>query len=121
MNDELPLPTLVLRPATDELDELLAGLQLLVLRHPVAASAAFATLVAEGRRYAATPEGQTLRARLGATPVARRLREALEIGTMNALDADPTGPLPSDLVELIFAAAMEAQPMMGGRKLWVGP
>src|SRR5580693_1180923 len=39
------------------LGEILRRAQLLLLKHPVAAQAAFAALIAEGRRFAATPEG----------------------------------------------------------------
>ena len=106
------LPTLALRAAEDELEPLLREAQLAILKHPVAAQAVYAALVAEGRRHAATAEGQELRRRLAASGLARRVREAVDLATLHALEPDPEGPYPSDYADLLFAAASGGRPLM---------
>jgi hypothetical protein len=114
VTDPHGLPIVAVAPPEDELDALLRDLQLAVLRHPVAAQAIFQTLVAEGRRYAATSEGQLLRTQLASSPLARRLHQAWDVGTLNALDPDPGGPYPTDFVDLVFAASTSGRPPLAG-------
>lgn len=99
------LPEIAVVHPHDELEQVLRAAQFVVLQHPVAAQAAFAALVAEGRRHASTPEGQARRARLGRSPLLRRVREAFEVGTFNLLEADPQGVLPSAYVDVVMLAA----------------
>ena len=106
------LPVLSLAPMEQSLTELFRRAQEVVLTHPVAAQAAWAALVAEGRRASLTPEGAALRRRLARSPLLPRLREVLDLSTFNALEADPTGPLPSDFVELLAAAMAEGRPLL---------
>ena len=106
------LPTLQITPVEDDLSDLISRAQELVLTHPVAAQAAWAALVAEGRRAAQSPEGAALRRRLATAPILPRLRELLELGTLNALESDPTGPLPSDFLELLFSVMAEGRPLL---------
>ena len=53
------LPTVQLAEADIQL-KLIRRMQAFVLKHPVAAKAAFAALVEEGLAFAETPEGQML-------------------------------------------------------------
>jgi hypothetical protein len=98
------LPRVVLRDPWDELERVLEAAQLAVLRHPVAAQAIFAALVAEGRRYAATAEGAARRERLARSGLLERVREAWEIGTFNMLEDSPS-VLPSAYVDTVMLAA----------------
>ncbi len=107
------LPELRLADAEAELDALLGDAQAAVLTHPVAAQALYSALVDEGRRVSATPEGQALRARLARSALARRWKEAWEVGTLNALHADTEGPYPADFGDLLFAAASSGKPFLG--------
>jgi hypothetical protein len=59
---------------TDRLQAALEAVSAGVARHPAACQAAFAALAAEGRRFAATPEGAELRARLGQSELIARAR-----------------------------------------------
>ena len=111
--DDEGLPELRLNDAEAELDVLLADLQAAVLTHPVAAQALYTALVAEGRRVAATPEGQQLRAGLAGSALARRGREAWEVGSLNALQPDAEGPFPAEFGDLLFAAALSGRPFLG--------
>src|SRR5580692_407187 len=62
-------------PAPDtELSAILRRAQLVLLKHPVAAQAAYAALIAEGRRFAATPEGAEWAAALAGSEELRRGR-----------------------------------------------
>lgn len=105
MNADEGLPVATLRPVDDELESALRAAQAVVLQHPVAAQAAWAALVAEGRRHAATGEGTALRERLSRSPMALRLKQAFEIGTFHMLDADPAGVLPATFADILLLAA----------------
>jgi hypothetical protein len=106
------LPVLRLAPVDEDLRDLFRGTQEAVLTHPVAAQALWATLVAEGRRASATPTGAALRRRLARSPLLPRLRETLELGSFNLLEADPAGPLPSDFLEVLSAVLAEGRPLL---------
>ncbi|MGE5185786.1 MAG: hypothetical protein ACM31C_27185 [Acidobacteriota bacterium] len=82
----------------DELAALLAELRWLVLKHPLAARSAVRALVAEGRRFAATDEGERWRRRLAGSELVRRGQVVWEAGTMNALDGE-AGTLPTELID----------------------
>jgi hypothetical protein len=97
------LPAVSIVAPEDALAGLLSEAQLVVLSHPVAAQAAFAALVAEGRRAAATPEGKARREQLAQSGLTRRLREAFELGSFNALEPDAEAIVPTDYVELLLA------------------
>jgi hypothetical protein len=86
-------------------EDLLRKAQLLLLRHPAAAQAAFSSLVAEGRRFAATPEGARWRDALAGSALVRRARLAWEKTTLGMLEESPAGLLPSTLIELLVAAS----------------
>ncbi|WP_437317531.1 hypothetical protein [Sorangium sp. So ce385] len=79
--------------------------QLLVLKHPVAAQAAFAALIAEGRRFAATPEGTEWAAALAGSDLVRRGRQVWDAVGMNMLEDDPDAILPSAYLEALLRAA----------------
>ncbi len=113
MTDDDGLPELHLADAEAELEALLGDAQAAVLTHPVAAQAIFTALAAEGRRVSTTPEGQALRGRLAQSALARRWREAWEVGTLNALHSDTEGPYPADFGDLLFAAASSGKPFLG--------
>ncbi len=95
----------VLRDDDDELAELLRGALRLLLRHPVAAQAAFRALVAEGRAFAETPEGARLRERLGASELIRRGRVVWDVVSLNLLEEHPDGALPSQYLDALVMTA----------------
>ena len=73
-----------------------------IFKYPMATQAAFAALVAEGRRYALTDEGAEWRKRLGhakATGRARMLWETLSLGTFSDRIEEP---LPGALAEALL-------------------
>lgn len=88
----------------------LAALRRALLRHPVAAQALFAALVAEGRAFAVTPEGADLRRRLERSDLVLRSRAVWEVVTGGAFVEDPDIVMPSTIVEAIAKAAMERRP-----------
>lgn len=98
----------------DGLFAVLRHAQRLILRYPVAAQAAFAAVVAEGRAYALTPEGSALRERLAGSDLVRRGRVVWEVGTLNVLEEQPTTVLPSKVMEALAKAATvtELEPML---------
>lgn len=84
---------------------LLQQLQLLLLKHPLAAQAAFSALVAEGRRFAATPEGAAWKASLAASDLVRNGRQLWDALTLNLLEEDASTVVPSAYLEALFRVA----------------
>jgi hypothetical protein len=99
------LPRLALRRPEPERLRLLRRIQRLVLQHPIAAQAAFAALVAEGRRFAATTRGRELRAELARSPLLRRARTGFDAATLWMLEEQPASELPSTYVDMLLMAA----------------
>lgn len=104
MTDEEP--QVVLRDADDEVGRLLRGLQRALLKYPLASQALFKALVAEGRLYAATAEGQAWRRRLAASPLIRRGRVVWDETTLRMLEEDPATVIPSAVVDAFVHAAL---------------
>lgn len=99
------LAELLLAEPGDELSRLLFELRWLALRHPIATRAAVRALIAEGRRFAATPGGAAWRARIETSELARRGSSLFELGTLGMLDGDPDAVLPTQLIEAFARAA----------------
>ena len=98
------VPQVVIPPADDYLFEILRSASLLVLQHPIAAQAAFSALVAEGRRFAATEEGQRWRDALVSSDFVRRGRALWEASVLNMLEDHPATLLPSSIFDAIVQA-----------------
>ncbi|WP_163997978.1 hypothetical protein [Pyxidicoccus caerfyrddinensis] len=84
---------------------LLHRARLLLLQHPVAAQAAFSALVAEGRRFAATPEGHSQATALAASPLIRHASELWGALGMDMLEEDPNTVLPSAWLDALLRRA----------------
>jgi hypothetical protein len=87
---------------------LLRRAQVLLLRHPIAAQAAFAALIAEGRRFAATPEGAEHAAALAGSDLVHKGRRVWDAVGMSLLEDDPATVVPSAYLEALFRAARSA-------------
>ena len=87
---------------------LLRQVQLLLLRHPVAAQAAFKALIAEGRRFAATEEGAAWREALASSDLLRQLRRVWDAVSLNMLEDNPSTIVPSVYLEALLRAAKTA-------------
>src|SRR5205823_1249124 len=87
------------------LRRVLHAASLAVLKHPVAAQAAFAALIAEGRRFAETPEGRKWKDALAHSQLIH-CGGALWAGSvLNTLEDHPDTLLPSTVVDAIAHAA----------------
>ncbi len=108
------LPRVVLHQPDDGLVEVLREARYAVLRHPVACQAAFSALVAEGRRFAETPEGRAWRRRLAGSPLLRDLRVAWDMTTAELLQESPPTVLPTTFVDALlqFAAHPHAEALL---------
>lgn len=93
-----------LRPPDDALIEAMEELRYAVLRHPVAAQAAFSALAAEGRRFAQTAEGRRWQARLAGSSLVTRVRAVWDAATLELLE-DPDAILPSNLADALVHLA----------------
>lgn len=74
-----------------------------IASHAHTLRAAVAALAAEGRRYAATPEGRRLQAALIDTPLARRGRAVWEALSMQQFDAPVDGSPSAHIAALLRA------------------
>jgi hypothetical protein len=100
VDDDPPIPSL----EPDRIVELMARAHRLLLEHPVAAKTAFGALVAQGRSYAATPEGAELRERLARSPKLRRGSLVWRSLTMGMLDPEDPGELPATYLDNLLRA-----------------
>jgi len=106
--DEGEVPLFALEEG-DALQGPLRLAQRLLLEHPEAAQRLFSALVAEGRRYAETPEGAALAQRLEGSALIRRGRVVWEVTTLNLLEESAPSALPTRLLDLFaHATAIEA-------------
>lgn len=99
------LPRFALRARGDDPTVVLRRLQGVLLAHPVAAQAAFAALVAEGRRFAATATGRRWQERLVHAPLLRRARAPWDAATLWMLEEGAPEVLPSGYVDALCSIA----------------
>jgi hypothetical protein len=88
-----------------ELAHTVASLRQSVFRHPVAAQAIYAALLAEGRRFATTAEGRVWRERLSGSALAGAGRSLLDSIVLDAFEESADGAIPSRLLEALAVAA----------------
>lgn len=98
-------PRLVLQSAEDPLTQLLRAASAAVLKHPFAAQAIFAGLVAEGRRFAETDEGRRWQAALADSEFVRRARALWEGSVLNLLEDSSDAVLPTAIFDALVQAA----------------
>jgi len=106
VEDDLPaLLALMLDEPEDELASMLWHAHVMLMKHPIAARAAFRSLVAEGRRYAReSEEGAAWKARLKDSDIVRRGRSVWELATLGMLTETP-GMLPTQLIDMLAYTA----------------
>ncbi|MDI1443537.1 hypothetical protein [Polyangium sp. 6x1] len=106
------LPRVVLGHPEDELSAILDELRAAMMAHPLAAEAFFRAFVAEGRRFALTPEGRRYRAELAGSELIRRGRILWDTCAMSLGDGDAAAPF-SVFDALVLATQVEAlEPML---------
>jgi hypothetical protein len=88
----------------DELARVLWHAHVMLIKHPVAARAAFRAISAEGRRFATTKEGKRYKARLAGSELIRRGRSVWELATLGMLNETPS-MLPTQFVDMLAYAA----------------
>jgi hypothetical protein len=108
-SDEEDLPTVAL-PPSEILVQVLQRLQALILKHPVAAKAAFDALIAEGRVFARTPEGKIWHERLARSELLHRARLVLDLPGLSMLERDRPEVLPSAYLDTLFMLASSRKP-----------
>jgi hypothetical protein len=98
----VPVPPADADAETQGLFELLLGARRAVFGNPAAARALQDMLVAEGRRYAQTPEGSELRDALATSDGVADLRRVWETVSLNVLD----GPAPPEGIPAAWTEAL---------------
>ena len=88
-----------------EAPQLILQLQTSALKHPFAAQALFSGLVAEGRAFIGTPEGQKWRDKLVGSDLLHRARIALDLPGFSNLSQTTQGALPTNYVDALFNLA----------------
>lgn len=91
----------------ERVDRAIRALTRAIVKHPIAAQAAYRALVREGRAFAETAEGRRLRDQLAGSELVARLRTTWQLVTLGALadDAAP-GAIPSVVIEALVQAAL---------------
>jgi hypothetical protein len=97
-------------PHTAEVTALLHRARLLLLQHPIAAQAAFSALVAEGRRFASTPEGRAWASALAASPLIRQVSELWGPLGLDMLEEDPNTIIPSAWLDALLRGTESPNP-----------
>jgi hypothetical protein len=97
-------PRLVLTEEIDTLARLLLEGQRLLVRYPQAAQALISAFVAEGRQFAATPEGQAWKEKLAGSELVRRGRFIWDAYCLDAVLESGGGQIPSAWLDVILAA-----------------
>lgn len=82
----------------DETIARLRGAQLALLKYPIAGQAIYAALIREGRQYAKTPEGASMREKLGNSPAVAKARTLFE-GMSGGMLAEHNSQLPSTYID----------------------
>lgn len=91
---------------TDEEEEVLKlvrDARRLLFTHPIAAQKAFSALIAEGRKFATTEAGQEWVAALGSSDLLRKGRRMWSAMTLDTLEEQAPGALPSAYLELLLS------------------
>lgn len=101
------LPTLVIEDERTQVDPLLLDVRRALWRHPLAAQALFAMLVAEGRRFAATPEGRDWSERLRHSEPLEQASVVWDLVTSRALEDTQDTVVPSVIAEAFVKAATD--------------
>jgi hypothetical protein len=96
--------------SSDTTAEIVQRLQLIVLKHPIAANAAFGALVAEGLAFAETPEGLHWRDKLVGSELLHRARLALDLPGLSMLERNSGQALPSAYLDAIFTLTSRGWP-----------
>jgi len=96
------LPVVELRTAPDQTLRVLRSLQASLLKHPIAAQAAFTALVAEGRSFGATEAGRAMRTALEQSELLRRARLVFDFSTLSMLEQEPPDIMPSAYIDALF-------------------
>lgn len=87
-----------------EIESLVGLLQRALVEHPVASQSLIAGLVAEGRRFARTPNGMAWLRRLQASELSRQARVVWESSALSMIDERADPPLPTALVDAALGA-----------------
>ena len=99
------VPVVELHDPGDRSLQVLRALQKTILKHPVATQSAFSALVAEGRVFAGTPDGQRLQKQLEDSALLQQANLVFDLATLSMLEEDPPEILPSTYFDVLFMLA----------------
>lgn len=99
---ESDIPTIELHSFDESTLRALQSLQRALLKHPIAFQSAFSGLIAEGKRFEKTPEGQELKTKLEGSSLVQQLRYVFDLTTISLLEREPPDILPSAYLDTLF-------------------
>lgn len=103
------IPTIELHDPEQQTLRVLRTLQAALLKHPVAAQAAFNALIAEGRAFAGTSRGQLAQAALERSSLLHRARLVFDFSTLSLLEQEPPDIMPSAYIDALFMLGSSAR------------
>lgn len=99
------LPTIRVKHAADEVEEVLRWGRNALASHPDATRTVFRSLIEEGRRYAKTPGGKLEAERLARSTLAHRARLAWDLISLWLTDTSDSSPSPSNFIDGLMLMA----------------
>jgi len=105
LGSEAGIPTIELRSFDESTLRTLRSLQRALFKHPIAFQAAFSCLIAEGKLFEKTPEGQKLKTKLESSSLVQQLRYVFDLTTGSLLESEPSDILPSAYLDTLFMLA----------------
>lgn len=88
-------------PSDEQIERALGRLHRALFKYPMAVQAAFSALVAEGRRFAQTPEGSEWKERLSRAEETGRARMLWEVLSLSSFTEHNDNPLPTVMVDTL--------------------
>lgn len=88
-------------PSEEQIERALGRLHRAIFKYPMAVQAGFSALVAEGRRFAQTPEGAEWKERLSRAEETGRARMLWEVLSLSAFTEHNDNPLPTVMVDTL--------------------
>jgi hypothetical protein len=102
-------PVVTFEPDEEELEPVLQSLRTAMARHPIAFQAGYAALVREGRAFAATPEGASLRAELKDSELLKTSRLVWRTLSLGSFTESSDEILPSTYLDAVLrSCSLEA-------------
>ena len=105
VREDQVVPDIELHNFDESCLRVLRNIQKIILKHPIVCQAVFSALISEGEKFAATPEGRTLKTTIEGSSVVQQLQYLIDLSTFSVLERNPPDVLPSTYIDTLFMLA----------------